>query len=197
MKRKNPDNLLENPQSVGNSKSALLENQEGSAIVIAVMILMLLTIMGLMATNLNVTENLIVRNDVIYKRNFYRAEAAATEAALRIENSVLIDHNQMITTLTWLAGFNAIDFTNIANWNWDTVDPNQNAAVPDIINTGTSNLGGALTSDDTYMAMAFGGVSTGSSLKVTAGTKLYSFTAYGYCIDQGETLISLGYRKRF
>lgn len=190
MNRNHPNKLLKN------QAGELLGNQEGSAIVFAVMILVLLTIMGLMATNINVTENLIVRNDSIYKRNFYRAEAAANEAALRIENSLQNDYNQMISTIAWLTGLNAVDYTDTTIWDWLSANPN--AAVPEIINTSNNTtLGGALPSDATYMAMAFRGVSIGSSLKLTGATKLYAFTAYGLCQDQGETLISVGYRKRF
>jgi len=58
-------------------KALFIKNEEGSAIVIAVMILMVVTIIGVSSTNTTTVELQIVRNDGIYKENLYLAEAAA------------------------------------------------------------------------------------------------------------------------
>jgi len=54
-------------------------NEEGSVIVIALMVMVLLTIIGLMSTNTSVTESFIVRNVALQKQNVYLAEAAVME----------------------------------------------------------------------------------------------------------------------
>ena len=63
-----------------------LRNEEGSAIVASLMILVILTIIGISATNTTSVELQIVRIDGIYKQNLYLAEAAAQEAIQRIWN---------------------------------------------------------------------------------------------------------------
>ena len=64
----------------------LLKNEEGSAMLVALMILMVLTIIGVSSSNTTTVELQIVRNDGIYKQNLYLAEAAAQEAIQNIWN---------------------------------------------------------------------------------------------------------------
>jgi len=59
-------------------------NQNGSAMVIALMVLLLLTLAGIAATNLSVTESFIVRNSGIHKQNLQLAEMAALEGLREI-----------------------------------------------------------------------------------------------------------------
>jgi len=54
---------------------SILKNEEGTVIVVALLILVLLTIIGISGTNTTVTELQIVGNDARYKQNFYNAEA--------------------------------------------------------------------------------------------------------------------------
>jgi hypothetical protein len=60
------------------------DNQTGSAMVIALMVLLLLTLAGIAATNLAVTESFIVRNSGIHKQNLQLAEMAALEGLREI-----------------------------------------------------------------------------------------------------------------
>ena len=83
-----------------------LNNEEGSAIVIALIILVLLTMIGITASDNTVIELQIVRNEAIYRQNFYRAEAAVIEAAEILEdtaNTADLFLQQQLTT-----GFKAI-----------------------------------------------------------------------------------------
>ena len=68
-------------------KNLFIKNEEGSAIVVALMILMVVTIIGVSSSNTTTVELQIVRNDGIYKQNLYLAEAAAQEAIQRIWNT--------------------------------------------------------------------------------------------------------------
>jgi len=61
--------------------TAPLQNENGIALIIALMLLVLLTLLGMAATTTSVVEIQIAGNDKIYKKNFYMAEAAAYEAA--------------------------------------------------------------------------------------------------------------------
>lgn len=53
-----------------------LKNEEGSVIVVALIIMVLLLVMGISATNMSSIELQILRNTIIYKQTFYIAEAA-------------------------------------------------------------------------------------------------------------------------
>ncbi len=55
---------------------AILKNEEGSVIIIAIVILALLTIIGISATNTTTIELQISSNDKSHKITFYAAEAA-------------------------------------------------------------------------------------------------------------------------
>lgn len=60
-------------------EKSVADNEKGSVIVIVIIILALLTIGGIMATNSSITESYIVRNSGIYAQNIELAEAAALE----------------------------------------------------------------------------------------------------------------------
>ncbi len=53
-----------------------LKNEEGSVIVVALIIMVLLLIMGISATNMSSIESQILRNTIIQKQTFYSAETA-------------------------------------------------------------------------------------------------------------------------
>jgi hypothetical protein len=59
-------------------KSALcpVSDQNGSIIVIALMVLVIMTVIGLISSDTVVTENFIIRNQAIYKQNVNMVEAA-------------------------------------------------------------------------------------------------------------------------
>lgn len=66
----------------------LLKNEDGAILVIALVLLALLSLLGIAATNTATLEIQIAANDRTYKQNFYMAEAALREAMQRLENSV-------------------------------------------------------------------------------------------------------------
>jgi len=55
------------------------ENEHGSAIIIALMLLVTMTVIALMASETVVTENFIIRNEAIYRQNINMVEAALME----------------------------------------------------------------------------------------------------------------------
>jgi len=62
--------------------SSFLKNENGYlAIMGALVILTLLTVIGISASRVGITEVTMARNEVVYRRNFYLAEGAALEAA--------------------------------------------------------------------------------------------------------------------
>ena len=172
---------------------SILKNEEGSVIVIALLILVLLTIIGISGTNTTVTELGIVRNEAIYKQNFFRAEAAAVNAAQLLEdedNATLLrdlpygPYGQGINR--WLRNdFNDLpDPGNIASdANWDD---------------GIDFSEEAIDSDNRYLAF-HQGVASGSTLGM-GGSTLHDFSLFGRSQKNGvggAAIIEMGYRKRY
>ncbi|RLE68554.1 MAG: hypothetical protein DRJ45_07790 [Thermoprotei archaeon] len=59
-------------------------NEQGSVVVIALMILVVLTLLGIMATRTSSIDIRIAANEISYKKNFYVAEAGVFREALEI-----------------------------------------------------------------------------------------------------------------
>jgi len=163
-----------------------LNNEEGSAIVIVLIILVLLTLLGTVSTTDTVVELQIVRNEAIYRQNFYKAEAAV------VELGQIMEDNDISTPATydWLTdSATASDMTVVASWNWSAGGNSQlsnNMDEPDLNN-------------NTAQAATSNGVAGGSSLDMTA-TNLFDFSVFGLfnsTTGQGRSLIRMGYRKRF
>ena len=58
----------------------LRNNENGSVMVVAIMILVLLTIVGMAAMNTSTTESQLATNTLLYERSFYAAEAGFEHA---------------------------------------------------------------------------------------------------------------------
>lgn len=61
--------------------SKIINNQDGFALIAAMMFLLVLTVIGIAATNTTSIEIDIAGNDKLYKQNFYMAEGAARQAS--------------------------------------------------------------------------------------------------------------------
>jgi len=67
-------------------KLKILNNNRGSIMVIALMLLVFLTIIGISAINNSRMESNITRNSQIYKRDFYVADSGWRAAAMNLQN---------------------------------------------------------------------------------------------------------------
>jgi hypothetical protein len=178
-----------------NAKSLSLSgHQEGSAIVIVLLFLSLMTLVGVWATRNANTEVTIAGNEVRLKRTFYRAEAAVLEAAFLIESQTadnLRDHS----SLDWL--WNAVngapnDLSTLANWDFDTQDGDDTAFET------TLDLDGDGSPDATAaFAVHDKGAAGGSSLIMTNSSVVRAYSVFGHqnSID-GRAIIEVGYKKR-
>ena len=72
--------IIFRPKTIG-----ILNNEKGSVIIAALMVLVLLTIIGISSTNVSNTEIKISTHELIYQQHFYRAEGATLEAFLDME----------------------------------------------------------------------------------------------------------------
>ena len=164
-------------------KNLFIKNEEGSAIVVALMILMVVTIIGVSSSNTTTVELQIVRNDGIYKQNLYLAEAAAQEAIQRIWNTsrsdpILLENQAPV----WL---NTIDMKDIDNWDDDGADGDDTAL--------TSS-----TDPDASLAVIDAGITDGGSLDISSETNAHDFAVFGLGKrNNGRVFIRIGYRERF
>jgi len=183
-----------------------LNNEEGSAIVIALIILVLLTMIGITATDNTVIELQIVRNEAIYRQNFYKAEAAVIEAAERMEdqtNTAMLMPST--TTWGWLRNKTSVnaDMTDITNWKDNADHPNwldnDGLLGPDSESSNNMDVVADLRNNTRYATIS-NGIAGGASLSMTGGSNLYSYSIYGLfdsTSGQGRSLILMGYNRRF
>lgn len=162
----------------------LIKDEGGFVLVTALLIMVLLSILGIAATNTAIMELQISANDRDYKRNFYRAEGAVMEAAQILENEN--DKEELlpgITTNPWLK----------------SVDDPAYPTLDDLM-----TVGGLASLDDSsnevYYATFSRGVvkgAKGASLSMS-GTTVREYSVYGRSKERaGEVMIEIGYKKRF
>ena len=172
--------------------------------------LVLVTIIGVSMLDMSMIESLILRSEAQFKRNFYMTESAGHEAAQRLENADTTEIDPT-ASLAWVVP-DTSDLTQYNTWRDDQGTPDNYADDQWTVNSITTEtldnsnreafMAGEHNRDNLRLAAHFRGVSEGSSLKVT-GTegRLYAFNVYGMYsdleIDQGESLIEMGFKKRF
>jgi len=166
-------------------KALFIKNEEGSAIVVAVMILMVVTIIGVSSTNTTTVELQIVRNDGIYKQNLYLAEAAAQEGIQRIWNLSRTDPFRLeIQAPAWLNNIDDIDLTDPGDWDNDGAGGDDTAEV-------------SSTDPDAILAVT-DRIAEGGSLDISSETNAHQFAVFGIgSRNNGRVFIEIGYRERF
>ena len=160
-----------------------LNNEEGSVLILALVMLVLLTLIGISATTTSMIEINIAGNERAYKRNLYSAEAAVMQCAQTMEQTSLQNPRP-----PWLGLIGTVneptDIRLTAFWQ-SPVDPTPQAAViPFTLFVATSQ--------------GLAGGTQGTSLDMTKAN-VHSYSAYGRCkpSNSGPTIIEIGYRKAF
>jgi hypothetical protein len=156
--------------------------QEGSIVIVALVLLVLVTLMGVSITQVTSVEMRIAANERDYKRAFYLAEGAVMEALQWLENADPKNLKASTTTLEWLHD------TNINLENTDNMKD---------IESPISSKSDLDKKGKTYFAVTARGITAGSSLSMTTSSRLYSFDAYGYSEQRGRAHIVCGYKRRF
>jgi hypothetical protein len=155
---------------------SLLRNEDGSVIVLALVMLVLLTIIGMSASSTSTIEVQIAGNAARAKQNLYSAEAAAMESVQLLEEEN--DFDNLIFPSPVYAWLND-DLGDIPN---PSTIPFQQVS--------------ATTGNPSYAAV-FRGVTGATSLGVTSGSQLYTYDVYGIYSGNGVSQVVLGYKKRF
>ncbi|GBE12614.1 hypothetical protein BMS3Abin13_00905 [bacterium BMS3Abin13] len=178
-----------------------LKNEQGTAIIAALLILMLLTFMAIAATNTTISEKAMVRSESIFEQNFYKAESAAMEGVQQMTNATLPKN--------LLAALSKGKLLRSA----DSKDPQSDLANLDTNDDGVFNNTDINTFDstskigpNTYRIVIQMPIASGSSKSLTqTGSRLYTYAAYGLSMaDRDSTgrflsvsIVKIGIKKRF
>jgi hypothetical protein len=166
------------------SEVSLLKNDDGYiAIVAALAILTLLTVIGISASRVAGIELTRARNEVVYKRNFYLAEGAALEAADRLNFYGNLRDNPQ-PWIEMAAG--NLDISSLKRY-WDNTAASGDSVIPNP---------SEVDRDHTAYLAGLEGVAPGSSLSMGSPT-VYSVGIYGRCGWDGVAVIKLGYRVAY
>lgn len=158
-----------------------LNNEDGSVLILALIMLVLLTLIGISATTTSMIEINIAGNERAYKRNLYSAEAAVMQCAQNMEQTDLQNPGP-----TWLGLIGAVtepdDIRLTSFWEAPGGPFPQLGVVPDTLFVATSK--------------GYAGGAQGTSLDMEK-SKVHTYSIYGRCkpSNSGPTIIEIGYRK--
>jgi len=145
-------------------------------VVVALLMLILLTIIGIASTTTTQIETQISRNEKIYRTNLYRAEAAAMVALQGLDDASTA--TLKFLTYTWLYG------------------SLPDAYISSVTNWSASNSAQALDSGNRYLAVDVGIVS-GGSLDMSEPS-VHEFAVYGRSAqNNGVGIVKMGYKRSF
>ena len=190
-------------------KANPLKNENGTILVISLIILALATMIGIAATMTASLELQISGSDMRNAENFYKAEAAAMVGARAIEESTAklpgghytnddtdiplpsVDQAGQSTTIP-----DPDDIDNDTNWSTAT---NISAEAPDGISDTAAGY------EARFMPVEKPAQGASLDLAGTSGTKMHEFVIYGRSVLQpnnsskklGEVIIEIGYKKRY
>lgn len=161
-----------------------LRNEDGSlAIIAALVLLTLLTIISISASRIACTEVVIAKNDSVYRRNFYLAEGAALEAADHL--SAYGDLRENIQSWMQMAT-GELDMDSVKYY-WGNSAANGDTVIPEP---------SVVDPNHTLFIMAHEGTAKGFSLNMDRPT-VHSLSIYGRCAWNGVSVIRIGYQAAY
>lgn len=169
---------------------APIKNENGIALIIALMLLVLLTLLGIAATTTSVLEVQIAGNDRDYKANLYKAETAAYEAARTMgEMTDGPGASNLKGKVSWIPAETAItdenDLANLDNWDEDA------------ITEGIAIYSTYINDNTTAFAAKYIGPDSLGMDNQNQGKK-YLFSVLGHSENNsGQALVELGLKLQF
>jgi Tfp pilus assembly protein PilX len=166
--------------------SGVTANQEGSVLLIALLVLLAVTIFGVVSLNTSSVELHIARNERDVREVFYLAEAGVMEGVQSLVDTKQIDLEEKF--LFWHHAAKDIEaqqvnFRNPGHW-----IPSEEAE---------KNARPCAISPETYLAAVEWDVATGDSLVMTE-PRLYVNRIYSLCQKNNSSeIIEVGYRLRY
>ncbi|WP_448874581.1 hypothetical protein [Desulfobulbus propionicus] len=176
-----------------------IRNEQGTAIVSALLILLLLTFVALTATDTTMNEKAMIRSEAVFERNFSLAESASLEGLQKIASKNNDDIEDLLPkrmsgtseNKDLLVGSDSDEMEDI----FDVLDDNSDGVIDknDIASFEISKLG-----KETYRTAMMLPIANGDSLSLTtAKSRLYRYNTFGLSEDNGgKSLILIGYKRR-
>ena len=166
---------------MNNYLKTTLASEQGTAVIIAVLFLILMTIIGVTMIQNTTLELQIVRNDMVIKDQMHRAEAAAMEGSQWIENAAVTDLEDLSSEV----------FISQSDLNLTALD----------LNDGTWELSEVDTGVGPGIITGFRIVDQTGVVDLTQ-TNLHTYKVYGFYdrpsgMNRGEVLVEIGYKRRF
>jgi Tfp pilus assembly protein PilX len=167
-------------------KKTIFAKEDGSILIVALILLVLLTLMGISATTLTDIELQIAGNEMVSRANFYNAEAAAMENIQLLANTGEAIKDPTNPSMPWLNLPLELpadnDITDQRNWT------DLNSRVSNNANNG-----------DQRFLTVFEGVIAGDSLDMTR-SRIYTYRVVGkgeINPGQGMDVVEMGFRMPF
>ena len=160
-------------------RTAPTANEDGSVMVLALILLMLLTMVGNSAIDTSTLEVQVAANELNYKQNFFKAEAAVLQGSQRIQNSSSHTETWMLDDTFAHTNSPRTKFDTLGNW------------------TDLSSLGTEY--HNTHPLIFYTGIAPLSSLDMTSPTQVRAFSVYGQLqnlVRNEQLIIETGYAKR-
>ena len=157
-----------------------LKSEEGSVLIVALVILVLLTLLGIFATKTSEIEIQIAGNEMRYKRNLYSAEGVAMECAQNIKDTDDLDTG----SLAWLHSMGGVSRDEVLDDTYWGTNSQQSADDPNA----------------RYMAVVEG-IADQTSLDMTK-SRVHAYSIFGRWSNasnpnEGRGIVNLGYKKAF
>ena len=199
------------------SMEKILRNEQGTAIVAALLILLLLTFVALTATDTTINEKAMIRSEALFEQNFSLAESAALEGLQKLasqDNDAIKDLlpkriSATSTNVDLLIGSDSDEMKDIVDVLDESGDNviDKNDFYTDSNGNGHYDAGEELANpsfersaigSETYRTALMLPIANGDSLSVTtAKSRLYRYDTFGLSEDNdGKVLILVGYKRR-
>lgn len=177
--------------------SRCVGNERGTAIITALLLLVLLTFIALTATDTAIKEKTMVRSEAVFEQNFSFAESAGLEGMQRLENQPKDKLEELLPAK--LTG---------ASVNKDLLRDAQSDEPEKIFTVLDTDGDGVIDKDDTLEISELDGetfraaillpIAPGDSLSVTGtASRLYTYNTFGLSEGRGgRVMVRMGYKKR-
>lgn len=163
---------------------SLLENEDGHlAIVTAIVILTLLTVISISASRVANTEIAMARNEAVYRRNFYLAEGAALEAADHLTRYGNIIENRK----SWMEMTTGeLNMDSVREY-WNHTSADGHAVIPEA---------SLVDQNHTLFIIGHEGTAKGFSINMDRPT-VHSIAIFGRSDWNGISVIKIGYKAAY
>ena len=182
--------------TTGNAHKAdqILASEKGTALISALLVLMLLTFIGITSTRTTIDEKAVVRSDSIFQQDFYLAESASLEGIQRLDNESTPE--ELLAPLIVSGAANEGLLVHYTAPDLEDYLTNLDFSGDGTISGSDDGFNPSENDPDTFRLVVQMPIQAGSSLAL-GSSRLYSYYSVGLSEAQGgRAMIITGYKKR-